>query len=333
MRNLKALLAAAAVLVSLTACSGQSGTDAFNAAFETQPVVCKPLVDGSAAKAVQVAGDFGSKPTISVPAGVTSKVFESHELIKGTGPVIHGNEQVVLEYSLVNATTGALLQTTKYDKTTPATLHLVAGTATGPDYCAALVNAHVGSRVVYYMPALLVHQGKGIPSLKVGPKDSLVFVFDVKGVALPRATGADQTPQNGFPAVVTDKDGVPGVVLPHSPAPTLKTTEVETLIKGAGPVIKAGDNIFVHYSGMVWSQGNTSLFDSSWQRQGQPPFGTPLTSKAVISGWVKAIAGQTVGSQIVAVIPASEAYGSDSSNAAIPANSTLVFVIDILGKA
>ena len=338
MRNLKAILVAAAVALSLSACASQSGTEAFNAAFDSQPVVCKPLADGAAAKAVQVTGDFGSKPKVVVPAGVSSKAFESHQAIVGTGPVVHGNEQVVLEYTLLNATTGAVLQATKYDSSTPATLHLAADPATaaasaGPNYCDALVNAHVGSRVVYYMPALLVHQGKGIPSLKVGPKDSLIFIFDVKSVALPRATGAAQTAQNGFPAVVTDKDGVPGVVLPHTAAPSLKTTKVETLIKGAGPVIKVGDNIIVHYSGMVWADGVQSVFDSSWQKEGQAPFGTVLNEKAVIKGWVKAIAGQTVGSQIVAVIPPSEGYGADASNPAIPANSTLVFVVDILGKA
>ena len=43
-----------------------------------------------------------------------------------------------------------------------------------------------------------------------------------------------------------------------------------------------------------------------------------------------ALTGQTVGSQIVAVIPPDQAYG-DVANGPIPANSTLVFVVDILG--
>ena len=47
---------------------------------------------------------------------------------------------------------------------------------------------------------------------------------------------------------------------------------------------------------------------------------------------VTALAGQKVGSQVLAILPPSQAYGSQSTST-IPANSTLVFVVDILGKA
>lgn len=333
MRNFKAIAVAAALLLSLSACASQNSTDAFKAAFESQPQVCKPLTGNDTAKKIQVTGDFGKQPTVVVPQGIDSKKFESVEVIKGTGGVINGNEEVVVDFSLYNATTGAKLRSTNYDGKSPAVLHLVPTTAAGPDYCSALAGAHAGSRVVYYMPGLLTHAGKGIPSLNVGPKDSIIFVFDVRALALPRATGAAQAAQNGFPAVVTDKDGVPGIVLPHTPAPTLKTTKVETLIKGAGPVVHAGDKVIVHYSGMVWADGSNQVFDSSWQKEGREPFSSPLNDTALIKGWVKALDGQTVGSQLVAVIPPAEGYGAQANNPAIPPNSTLVFVIDLLGKA
>ena len=44
----------------------------------------------------------------------------------------------------------------------------------------------------------------------------------------------------------------------------------------------------------------------------------------------KNIVGQTVGSQVMVVIPPEDAYG-DAPQQGIPAGSTLVFVIDILG--
>lgn len=333
MRKFKAIAVSAALLLSLSACASQNSVDAFNASFESQPQVCKPLSGNETAKKVQVTGEFGKEPKVSVPAGIESKKFESVEVIKGTGPVIHGNEEVVVDFTLYNATTGKKIQGTKYDGASPAVLHLLPSAAAGPDYCAALADAHQGSRVVYYMPALRTHAGKGIPSLGVGAKDSIIFVFDIRAVALPRATGAAQPAQNGFPAVVTDKDGVPGIVLPHTPAPALKTTKVATLIKGTGPVVHAGDKVIVHYSGMVWADGSNQLFDSSWQKEGREPFSSPLNETALIKGWVKALDGQTVGSQVVAVIPPSEGYKDQANNPAIPPNSTLVFVIDLLGKA
>ena len=50
-----------------------------------------------------------------------------------------------------------------------------------------------------------------------------------------------------------------------------------------------------------------------------------------MKGFVTALAGQRVGSQVLAVLPPSEAYGATGSGS-VPANATLVFVVDILGK-
>jgi len=50
----------------------------------------------------------------------------------------------------------------------------------------------------------------------------------------------------------------------------------------------------------------------------------------LINGFLKAVEGQKIGSQVVAVIPPAEGYG-DTEQGSIPAGSTLVFVIDILG--
>jgi peptidylprolyl isomerase len=51
----------------------------------------------------------------------------------------------------------------------------------------------------------------------------------------------------------------------------------------------------------------------------------------VVPGFKKALVGQTVGSQVVAVIPPADGYGSDgNSQAGIKGTDTLVFVIDIL---
>ena len=48
-----------------------------------------------------------------------------------------------------------------------------------------------------------------------------------------------------------------------------------------------------------------------------------------IQGWKDGLIGQTVGSQVLLVIPPDKGYGNKASGS-IPANSTLVFVVDIL---
>ena len=49
-------------------------------------------------------------------------------------------------------------------------------------------------------------------------------------------------------------------------------------------------------------------------------------------GFTKAIAGQTVGSQVIAILPPADGYG-EAGAGTIPPNSTLIFVVDILAAA
>jgi len=123
-------------------------------------------------------------------------------------------------------------------------------------------------------------------------------------------------------------------VKPSFAAPT--TFQKATLIKGRGELVKAGDSVTVQYKGWVWSNQLDSPFgvpfDSSWDA-GRTPAAFNLTTGdgGVISGFVKAIAGETVGSQVIASLPPADGYGAGGKDPSIPGNATLLFVIDILG--
>jgi len=75
---------------------------------------------------------------------------------------------------------------------------------------------------------------------------------------------------------------------------------------------------------VLWEDG--SVFDSSWDRPEPAIFGLDQ----VIQGWSMGLAGQTVGSQVLLVIPADLAYGEMGSEPDIPPDAPLVFVVDIL---
>ena len=79
----------------------------------------------------------------------------------------------------------------------------------------------------------------------------------------------------------------------------------------------------LRYTGVVWDTGE--VFDSSWENGSALVLGDDM-----IEGFTKAIEGQTVGSQVMAVIPPDLGYG-DQANGPIPAGATLVFVADIVG--
>ncbi len=89
-------------------------------------------------------------------------------------------------------------------------------------------------------------------------------------------------------------------------------------------MVNPGDTVIVQYTGVLYDGG--TVFDSSWDK-GAP---TQFATTAVVPGFKKALEGQTVGSQVLAVIPPADGYG-DQAQGSIPAGATLVFVVDILG--
>ena len=127
-----------------------------------------------------------------------------------------------------------------------------------------------------------------------------------------------------MPTVILAPQGQPGVQIPATDAPTEFNRTV--LIEGGGEEIAIGDSVVVHYTGWTW-EGDQ--FDSSWDRQAPSVF--TVSSDSLIEGFVQALEGVTVGSQVIAVIPPDLGYG-DRAQGSIPAGSTLIFVVDVLGK-
>ena len=106
----------------------------------------------------------------------------------------------------------------------------------------------------------------------------------------------------------------------HETPSGLRYQDLQT---GAGPEAKAGDAVAVHYTG--WLTDGTE-FDGSI---GGEPLTFQLGRRRVIDGWEEGIAGMRVGGKRKLVIPPSLAYG-DQPNGPIPANSTLVFDVELI---
>lgn len=80
----------------------------------------------------------------------------------------------------------------------------------------------------------------------------------------------------------------------------------------------------VHYTGTLT---NGTVFDSSVER-GSP---IDLPVSGVIPGWVEGLQLMHVGEKYKLYIPSDLAYGAQSPSPAIPANSVLVFELELLG--
>lgn len=109
--------------------------------------------------------------------------------------------------------------------------------------------------------------------------------------------------------------------------------EREVLRASTGQRIQSGDKVFVRYEGRLT---NGDLFDSNFNFSSLEPvagrdfFSFVLGAGQVIQGWEKGLEGAALGQVIKLEIPPELAYGN-TERPGIPANSTLVFTVEVVG--
>jgi peptidylprolyl isomerase len=320
-RSLLALVLAAAV--GLAACGGSSGPG--DNAVQVLAAKEDPLpACGGSIGGVNITGKAGTKPKVKIDDPFSVKSSRCNILIKGTGDVAKEGDTVVLGFEFFNGRTGKSVGAA-YDFADPASVVLNNQVLRGVRI--GLAGAQRGERVVAAIAPKDGYGSKGNAQAGIKGDDTLVFVADVIQVrhTLSRAKGTAVPPVAGLPTVTLAKDGKPTITPPPgAPAPT--TLLVQPLIKGDGAAIATGQTITVEYTGVLWATGKQ--FDSSW---GRTPTTFQIGKGQVIAGWDKGLVGQTVGSQVLLVIPPGDAYGANGApNAGISGTDTLVFVVDIL---
>lgn len=147
------------------------------------------------------------------------------------------------------------------------------------------------------------------------------LVAGLAGCASDDGASSPTTGSSGV-EVSTDTDAAPEITLPDGDPPS--DLIVETVVEGEGEDVESGDLLLADYTGVLWDGGEE--FDSSWSR-GEPA-AFAIGTGAVIEGWDEGLVGQQVGDRVLLVIPPELGYG-DQESPTIPANSTLVFVVDI----
>lgn len=141
------------------------------------------------------------------------------------------------------------------------------------------------------------------------------------------AQAQGESPPSSQPTdTVDDKDLTPAEPTGPGEKKTTKSGVVyETLVAGSGQEIKSGQTAVVNYEGKL---ENGQVFDSTRNK-------TPGNFKVgkggnVIKGWNEAIPGMRVGEKRKLIIPAAAAYGSAGRPPQIPANSKLIFEVELM---
>jgi len=135
---------------------------------------------------------------------------------------------------------------------------------------------------------------------------------------LPGATGS---------VAVTGSTDTTAPLVTVTPPFSVSETQVHTLQAGTGPVVSPTATVAVCYLGVNGRDG--SLFDSSYQRGAPEEF----SLDAVVPGFQKAIAGQTVGSTVAVAMTSADGYPQGQPGAGILPGDSLVFAIKILGAS
>lgn len=317
-----AALALAATL-ALSACSDSPkdtpNTQSQSSSAEQTPaaeITATTEADAKLLEGITYTTEAGKGPSdIKIASDLsTLSAFAAAVSVEGSGDALATGDTLEVNY-VVTDDKGEVLEST-YENGAATSLANSAD-QTVPQIVKALEGHKVGAFVTYAIP--------GNPATETTEATTAnVMILEITGKVPNRAWGEDQeVTVEGAPTVALDESGKPSITIPEGYEGT-DELQVIVLKKGDGKVLAETDTITAHYTG--WNLKGQQ-FDSSWDRGAPTSF--PLTG--VIEGWTKGLSGQTVGSQVLLVIPAEQGYGEwaegDADNAA---KGDLIFVVDIL---
>jgi peptidylprolyl isomerase len=272
---------------------------------------------------IKVSGT-ATAPTLTFnPKPLSVKVTTTKVVTAGKGVALTKANAITFNYVLVNGKDGKQVESSFGKQAAGMDL---SSSSLLPGLSKGLTGQKVGSRLLVAIPPVDAFGSQGNAQAGFGPTDTVLFLIDLVSASTPlaTATGAAVPHKAGLPTVTVDGAKAAQVTVPKTAPP--KTLVVQPLIKGTGPVVQAGQNIKVNYTGVLWKDGKK--FDASADHGSS--FDTQIGAGKVITGWDKGLVGQTVGSRVLLIVPPADGYGAKGSPPLIGPKDTLVFVVDIL---
>ncbi len=206
---------------------------------ESKPSALDSVTVGGTDKAPTLT--FKTKP-------LTVKATTTKVITAGKGAKLSKANAITFNYVLLNGKDGKQIESS-FGKQ-------VAGMDLGsasllPGLSKGLIGQQVGTRLLIAIPPVDAFGAQGNAQAGFGPTDTIVFLIQLVSSSTPltTATGVAVPPKAGLPTVKVDGAKPAQITVPKVAAPTKLI--VQPLIKGAGPVVKAGQNIKVNYTGVL----------------------------------------------------------------------------------
>lgn len=267
------------------------------------------------ALALTACGGSGSKTTDTTPA-VVQPAFKTTDTVVGTGTVAANGDLIVVNYvGYLYDSTKADLKGAKFDssvdRNVPYSFTLGVG-AVLPGWDQGILGMKAGGKRTLVIPASLAYGANtrtALPAVGTNTYAAIPanspLVFDIEVVSVVTAT-------------------VPVVV----PPPT--TLVIKDTVTGTGTEAVAGKAVTVHYTG--WLYDGTRVDFKGYQFDTNQAPTTPFAftvGTGTIAGFAQGVTGMKVGGKRTVTIPPGLGYGA-TANGAIPANSTLIFDIELI---
>ncbi|WP_243225733.1 hypothetical protein [Microbacterium sp. CIAB417] len=262
--------------------------------------------------AVTVTGEVGVAPDVELFSPLHVETTSYTDVVTGEGtPLTSPQQLTVLDIALYNGTTGDQVVQTEFDGDLSRLSNIASWTQQIPGIGEVLECATPGTRMVAAIAPADFGEA-ALSGFQLDEDTTVVAVIDVLDTQLARATGAKQfNNARNLPTVVRAADGRPGIIVPDDAAPTEQVEQL--LIKGDGERIDEDTNVWVNYTAVSWDSKTVS--STTWDSN--PTAGLAQAAPTV----AEALIGQTVGSQLLVVVPAAE--GAEAT----------AYVVDILGTS
>lgn len=128
---------------------------------------------------ITVAGEYGTKPALSFPAGPAPEGLQVEVLKEGAGAVVEAGDTIVCHY--LGQTWAGKVFDNSFDRGQPLSFMIGVGQVIR-GWDDGLVGQRVGSRVLLSIPAELGYGERGMPQAGIAGGATLVFVTDIVGV-------------------------------------------------------------------------------------------------------------------------------------------------------